>query len=112
MAPTPDDAALLAGRRASIMEAMGGGVLLLAAAPERLRSGDVLYPYRQDSDFDYLTGLGEPDAVAVLAPGHQDPFALFVRPHDPEKAIWVGPRAGVEGAVDELGAIVAHPIDD
>ena len=57
MAPTPDDAALLAGRRARIMEAMSGGVLLLAAAPERVRTGDVLYPYRQDSDFDYVTGF-------------------------------------------------------
>jgi Xaa-Pro aminopeptidase len=107
-----DDRRALSDRRARVMAAMGDGVMLLAAAPERLRSGDVLYPYRQDSDFDHLTGLGEPDAVAVLAPGHQDPFALFVRPRDPEKAIWVGPRAGVEGAVDEFGAIVAHPIAD
>src|SRR5437868_5523438 len=75
-------------------------------------SGDVYYPYRQDSDFDYLTGLGEPECVAVLAPGHKDPFALFVRPHDPERAIWVGARVGLDGAVDAHGAIVAHPIDD
>src|SRR5215813_5184577 len=68
MAPTPDDAALLAARRTRIMEAMGGGVLLLAAAPERVRTGDVLYPFRQDSDFDYVTGFPEPDAVAVLGP--------------------------------------------
>jgi Xaa-Pro aminopeptidase len=107
-----DDRHALADRRARVMAAMDDGVMLLAAAPERLRSGDVLYPYRQDSDFDYLTGLDEPDAVVVLAPGHQDPFALFVRPRDPEKAIWVGPRAGVEGAVEDLGAIVAHSIDD
>jgi Xaa-Pro aminopeptidase len=107
-----DDRHALAARRARVMAAMDDGVMLLAAAPERLRSGDVLYPYRQDSDFDHLTGFDEPDAVAVLAPGHQDPFALFVRPRDPEKAIWVGPRVGVEGAVEDLGAIVAHPIDD
>ena len=94
------------------MAAMGDGVMLLAAAPEQLRSGDVYYPYRQDSDFDYLTGLGEPECVAVLAPGHKDPFALFVRSHDPERAIWVGPRTGIDGAVDEYGAIVAHPIGD
>jgi Xaa-Pro aminopeptidase len=109
---SPDDKRALADRRARVMAAMGDGVMLVAAAPEQLRSGDVTYPYRQDSDFDYLTGLLEPEAVAVLAPGHKHPFALFVRPRDPEKAIWVGPRAGVEGAVDEHGAIAAHPIDD
>jgi len=94
------------------MAAMGDGVMLVTAASEQVRSGDVYYPYRQDSDFDYLTGLGEPECVAVLAPGHKDPFALFVRPHDPERAIWVGARAGIEGAVAEYGAIVAHSIDD
>jgi Xaa-Pro aminopeptidase len=110
--PAPDERQALADRRARVMAAMGDGVMLLAAAPEQLRSGDVYYPYRQDSDFDYLTGLGEPECVAVLAPGHKDPFALFVRPHDPERAIWVGARVGLDGAVDGHGAIVAHPIDD
>ena len=66
---SPDDRRVLADRRARVMAAMGDGVLLVAAAPEKVRSGDVEYPYRQNSDFDYLTGLGEPDAVAVLAPG-------------------------------------------
>jgi Xaa-Pro aminopeptidase len=91
---------------------MDGGVMLLAAAPERIRSADVHYPYRQDSDFGYVTGLLEPDAVCVLAPGAKEPFALFVRPHDPERAIWVGARAGVDGATEHYGADVAHPIAD
>src|SRR5258705_9576665 len=112
MALSADDRGALADRRARVMAAMGDGVMLLAAAPEQVRSGDVYYPYRQDSDFDHLVGLGEPECVAVLAPGHKDPFALFVRPHDPERAIWVGPRAGIDGAVDDYGAVVAHPIDD
>ena len=112
MAPTPDDAALLAGRRARIMEAMSGGVLLLAAAPERVRTGDVLYPYRQDSDFDYVTGFPEPDAVAVLAPDAPQRYLLFVRPRDPERELWVGHRAGPEGAIEQYGADAAHPLDD
>ena len=110
--PAPDERQALADRRARVMAAMGDGVMLLAASPEQLRSGDVYYPYRQDSDFDYLTGLGEPECVAVLAPGHKDPFALFVRPHDPERAIWVGARVGLDGAIDKHGAIVSYPIDD
>lgn len=111
MSVSDDDHALLAARRARVLEQMGEGVMLLPAATELLRSGDTLFPFRQDSDFGYLTGFPEPDAVAVLAPGAEKPFALFVRPRDPEQAIWVGPRAGVEGAVEEYGADVAHPLD-
>jgi Xaa-Pro aminopeptidase len=112
MALSADDRLVLAERRARVMAAMGDGVMLIAAAREQPRTADMLYPYRQDSDFDYLTGLLEPECVAVLAPGHTDPFALFVRPHDPERAIWVGKRTGLDGAQGEHGAIVAHPIDD
>ncbi len=105
------DRALHAARRTRVLEAMGEGVMLLPAATERIRSGDTHYPFRQDSDFGYLTGFPEPDAVAVLAPRADKPFALFVRPRDPEQAVWVGPRAGVEGAVELYGADVAHPLD-
>jgi Xaa-Pro aminopeptidase len=110
MAPTREDAARLAARRARVMEAMGGGVLMLAAAPERVRTADILYPYRQDSDFDYLTGFPEPDAVCALVPDGPERFILFVRPHDPERAVWVGPRAGVDGAVERYGADRAYPL--
>jgi len=94
------ESAMLAARRERIMAAMGGGVMLLAAAPERPRTTDILYPYRQDSDFDYVTGFAEPEAVCVLAPDAPERYVLFVRPHDPERAIWVGRRAGIEGAVE------------
>jgi len=106
-----DDRALFAARRARVLAAMGEGVMLLPAASEHLRSGDTHYPFRQDSDFGYVTGFPEPDAVAILAPGAEKPYALFVRPRDPEQAVWVGPRAGVEGAVEAYGADVAHPLE-
>ena len=112
MKPTAEERGVLAARRAKIMEAMGGGVMLLAAAPEQVRTADLTYPYRQDSDFDHATGFPEPGAVAVLSPGAAQPYVLFVRPRDPERAIWVGPRAGIEGAVDDYGADAAHPLDD
>src|SRR5439155_731460 len=63
MGPSADELALLAARRARIMERMGGGVMLLAAAPERPRTADILYPYRQDSDFAYVTGFPEPGDI-------------------------------------------------
>ena len=87
MGPSADELALLAARRARIMERMGGGVMLLAAAPERPRTADILYPYRQDSDFAYVTGFPEPEAVCVLAPEAPEPFVLFVRPRDPEREL-------------------------
>src|SRR3989475_13145850 len=97
------EAAELAARRARIMDAMDGGVMLLAAAPERVRSADVLYPYRQDSDFGYVTGFPEADAVCLLAPDAPERYVLFVRPHHPERAIWIGARGGIEGAVQRDG---------
>jgi len=72
----------------------------------------VEYPFRQDSTFYYLTGFEEPNAVAVLRPGHAEPFVMFVRPHDPEQAIWVGPRAGVDGARADYGADLSFPIEE
>src|SRR5438034_1297671 len=112
MGPASDDLALLAARRARIMEQMGGGVTLLAAAPERPRTADILYPYRQDSDFAYVTGFAEPEAVCVLAPDAKERFVLFVRPRDPERELWVGTRAGVEGAVERYGPDAAFKLED
>jgi len=112
MALTSDERAALSARRARITAAMGDGVMLLAAAPERVYSADVHHVYRQDSDFEYATGLAEPESVALIAPGAKHPFVLFVRPHDPERAIWVGPRAGLDGAVDGFGADTAFDIAD
>ena len=87
-------------------------VAILASAPASIRNRDVEYPFRQHSDFHYLTGFHEPEAVAVLAAGrNQGEFVLFCREFDPEKAIWTGRHAGLEGARDEHGADEAFPIE-
>jgi Xaa-Pro aminopeptidase len=79
----------------------------------RRRNGDVDYHYRQDSDFQYLTGFDEPEAVAVLVPGRsQGEYVLFVRDRDPARETWDGARAGPEGAVAGYGADDSFPIDD
>ena len=89
-----------------------GGVAFFASAPVRLRNGDVEYDYRQDSDFYYLTGFPEPEAFCVLAPGNsKHEYLRFARARDPEKEIWNGYRAGVEGAIERYGAEMAYPID-
>src|SRR5688572_21587930 len=96
------------------MELIGAsGIAIIAAAPERVRSRDTLYIYRQDSDFFYLTGFGEPEAVAILVPGRpQGEFLLFCRERNPDREQWDGPRAGPEGAVADYGADDAFPISD
>jgi Xaa-Pro aminopeptidase len=86
-------------------------VAIIAAAPERVRSNDTEYRYRQDSDFYYLTGFPEPEAIAVIAPNQPEhKYMLFVRPRDPERETWDGRRAGVEGAVATYGADKAFTV--
>jgi len=100
-------------RRRELMQLMGGGVAVFPTAPEATRNSDVLYPFRPDSDFYYLTHFPEPAAVAVLVPGRpQGEFILFCRERDPEKETWNGRRRGLEGAVQDYGADDAFPIDD
>lgn len=90
-----------------------GGVGILPASPAKLRSRDVEYPYRQDSDFYYMTGFAEPEAIAVLAPGRaQGEYILFCRDRDPQREAWDGPRAGPEKAVADYAADDAFPISD
>ncbi|WP_420125059.1 aminopeptidase P N-terminal domain-containing protein [Longimicrobium sp.] len=100
-------------RRERFMASIGEGVAVLAAAPELVKSRDTDIPFRQNSDFFYLTGFLEPGAVAVLTPhdgAHR--FTLFVRPRDPERETWNGRRAGVEGAMQAYGADAAYPIEE
>jgi Xaa-Pro aminopeptidase len=103
-----------ATRRKQLMQLVGqDGIAILPAAPVRLRSRDVEYRFRQDSDFYYLTGFAEPDSVVVLAPGRDGgEYILFCRERDPEKELWDGGRAGPDGAIRDFAADDAFPIDD
>ena len=101
-------------RRKQLMRMMTpGSIAVLPAAVEAIRNRDVHYPYRQDSDFYYLTGFPEPEAVAILAPGREHgEYVLFCREKDPEREIWDGYRAGQQGAMETYGADDAFPIAD
>jgi len=103
-----------ARRRKQLMRmADKDAILVLPSAPMRVRSHDTHYPYRQDSDFWYLSGFQEPEAVLVLVPGRKHGEALlFCRERDPEREAWDGPRAGPEGAVASHGFDDAYPIAD
>ena len=103
-----------ARRRKQLMHMMGqDAIAILPTNPERPRNRDVDYPFRPDSDFFYLTGFPEPEAVAVLVPGRpHGEYLLFCRDRDLEKETWNGRRAGLEGAVERFGADDAFPIGD
>jgi len=103
-----------ARRRRQLMKAMGrDSIAILPSAPVRVRNNDVEYAFRQDSDFQYLTGFREPESVSVFVPGReQGEYVLFVRDRDPVRETWDGRRAGPEGAVSDFGADCAFPIAD
>ncbi len=110
--PDEDFRRELARRRDLVRDAIGDGVLVVPAAPTTLRNNDVEHEYRQSSDFFYLTGFEEPQSVLVLRGGKPEGYTLFVRRRDPEREIWDGRRAGVEGATAVHGANVAFTVDD
>jgi len=103
-----------ARRRKRVMQSMDErSIAIVPTAPVRPRNRDVEFPYRPDSDFYYLTGFEEPEAVAALVPGRgQGEYILFCRERDPELEQWNGHRAGLEGACERYGADDAFPIGD
>ncbi|HSD09935.1 MAG TPA: aminopeptidase P N-terminal domain-containing protein [Candidatus Binatia bacterium] len=108
----PFDSSVFADRRKRFLSARPAGSLaLFPAAPVAIRSGDVEYRYRQDSDFYYLTGFPEPEALCLLDTVGTERFILFVLPRDPEHETWTGKRFGVEGARDRFEADAAHTLE-
>ena len=101
-------------RRAALMKRVGkGNIAIISSASQQIRNRDVHYPYRQDSDFFYLTGFNEADSLAVFIPGReQGEYVLFCREYDEQKALWEGAHAGLEGATKHYDADDAFPIDD
>lgn len=107
----PIDAQGYADRRQRFMAHLGGAAAVIPAATLVTHHADCEWPFRQNSDFWYLTGFDEPDAVALFLPHRPEGerYVLFVNPREPGAEVWTGRRWGTEGAVDQFGADVAHP---
>ena len=109
---------MYAARRKALLDAMGEGVMIIPAPPTFIRNNDVEHEYRQGSDLYYLTGFDEPDSVLLLSTRRPaDPQAeperravLFLRPRDPDRETWDGPRLGIERAPDALALDAAFDI--
>jgi Xaa-Pro aminopeptidase len=89
----------------------GEAVAILPSAPVFPRNSDVDHDYRQDSDLFYMTGFDEPGSALVLT-ATDVKSTFFVRPRDPEREIWDGPRAGVDGVKSTFGADASYHIKD
>ena len=107
------DSSIHASRRQRFLDQLGAAAAVIPAAPLTTHLADCEWPFRQDSDFFYLTGFDEPDAVALLLPHRPEGerFVLFVQPKDPAAEVWTGFRWGTEGAVERYGADIALPLD-
>ena len=102
-----------AKRRRRLVQEMGEGVAIIPTNPVYRRNRDTEYRFRPDSDFFYLTGFPEPEAVAVVVPHRKrGEFILFCRARDPDQEMWIGRRAGPQGAVEQYAADEAYPIEE
>jgi Xaa-Pro aminopeptidase len=100
-------------RRAQLMAQMEtNSIAIVPTAVETVRNRDVEHPFRQDSDFYYLSGFAEANACLVLIPGREEgEYILFCEDKDPDMEIWTGRRAGPEGAAKDFFVDEAYPIE-
>ena len=107
------DLSIYKERRAKLLsELPDNSVMIVAAASLVSRNADAEYPFRQSSDFYYLTGFNEPDGLLLLKPGSDQSVVLFCQPRDPEMEIWTGYRAGPEGCIETYGADAAYNLSE
>jgi Xaa-Pro aminopeptidase len=101
-----------AKRRQQVLAQIGtGSIAIIHSSTLKTRNHDAEYVFRQDSDFYYLTGFNEPEAVAVLIPDRAEgEYVLFCRERDPAAEQWTGYRAGIEGAKTQYDADESYPI--
>lgn len=100
------DQQIFAERRRKLMQDIGSNIIIIPGASKKTRNKDNTYPFRQESNFYYLTGFEEPNAVAILIPERKEgEYILFCEPHDPSMETFVGKRAGQEGACKLFGAM-------
>ncbi len=108
------DLRIFGQRRDRFLEKLDGKAAVIPAASLVTHHADCEYPFRQNSDFWYLTGFDEPEAVALFLPHRPvgEQYVLFVLPKEPAIEVWNGFRWGTEGAVSIFGADISHPLNE
>lgn len=98
-------------RRKKILDQMASGIALIPSGSMQVRSNDTEFPFRQESNFYYLSGFNEPDCLLLLCKNNKkSKTVLFLRERNPEMEMWVGKRLGVEDASKALGVDEAYDI--
>ena len=94
------------------IESSGLKAFVLSSGTEKNYSNDVYYPFRVDSNFYYLTGFTESEAVLVLEPGAENPVRLYIKQADENMIIWEGERATIESSKETYGFDAVYDIED
>ncbi|MCB0349621.1 MAG: aminopeptidase P family protein [Bdellovibrionales bacterium] len=105
------DMGIFQARRKILGQKTKGSAVIVASNPELIRNNDVHYPYRQDSNFFYLTGFEEPNSVLVFRAGQTPETVLFVQPKNPSMETWTGFRYGVDGAKNNFQIDATYSTD-
>ena len=102
-----------ARRKRLCEELLEESVVIVSSASSYYRNSDANFPFRQDSNFHYLSGFDEPNSIIVLRPFAKDKkFIMFCRDRDPLREQWDGFRSGKEGAIKDFGAEEAYSISE
>ncbi len=108
------DSRVFRRRRDIFLSHLGEHAAIIPAAELVTHHADCEYPFRQNSDFWYLTGFDEPNAVALFLPhkpkGEQ--YVLFVLPKESAAEVWTGFRWGTKGVLDNFDVDISHPLND
>jgi len=98
-------------RRQHVLQEMESGVALVPSGTMQMRSNDTEFPFRQESNFYYLSGFNEPDCLLLLLKNDKaSKTVLFLRERDPQMEMWVGKRLGVKDACTILDVDEAYDI--
>lgn len=112
MRNSAENVQIFVNRRAEVAKKISKSALIIAAHPEQIRNHDVGHPYRQDSNFYYMTGFEEPDSFFIFRPGCNPESVMFVRKKDIERETWDGFRFGPEAAQSIFKMDAVYPIED
>jgi Xaa-Pro aminopeptidase len=112
--PIELDHDIFAQRRAEFIKKIdSNAVAIFPSKPEYLRNLDVEYPYRQESNFYYLSGFEEPESILLINPSApKNRYVMYIRKRNLRYEVWEGQRAGIEGAMTTFRADTAIAIDD
>lgn len=101
-----------ANRDALLAKLPENSVVVIGGNKECTRSRDTTFTFRQNSDFEHLSGFLEPDSLLILSHSQTDRFILFVREKDPIMEVWQGRRQGPKGAIENFGADQSFVLSD